>query len=164
MEKFMDIARELREMVAEWEPKLLSLSNEKAVGPRNGQNRTIQQIVGHMVDSVSNNTHRVVHLHYRESPLQFPNYATDGNNDRWIAIQHYQEEDWAVLVQLWKYSHLHYAHVISHMDASKLQQVWLAGGGREITLEAMVIDFPCHFRLHVGEIEALMQSESAYNE
>ena len=42
---------------------------------------------------------RIVHLQYRESPLRFPNYASDGNKDRWIAIQNYQEEDWNLLVQ-----------------------------------------------------------------
>ena len=84
--------------------KLFRFPKEVITQRRNTQNRTIKQIVGHMVDSASNNTHRVVHLQYRESPLEFPNYATYGNNDRWIAIQNYQDENWENLVQLWKYS------------------------------------------------------------
>jgi hypothetical protein len=31
---------------------------------RNSQNRTVKQIVGHLVDSASNNTHRIIHLQY----------------------------------------------------------------------------------------------------
>ncbi len=73
-----------------------------------------------MVDSASNNTHRIVHLQYQESPLQFPNYATNGNNDRWIAIQDYQNENWGELIHLWKCTNLHIAHVIKNVDPSKL--------------------------------------------
>jgi hypothetical protein len=96
-------------------------------GRRNRQNRTIKQIVGHMVDSASNNTHRVVHLQYQPSPLIFPCYASHGNNERWIAIQNYQAEDWHDLVRLWKHSNLHFAHVIAHMNPEKLENVWISG-------------------------------------
>jgi len=53
------------------------------------QYRNIKQILGHKIDSASNNTHRIVYLQYRESPCDYPNYATKGNNDKWIAIQDY---------------------------------------------------------------------------
>ena len=80
-------------LIKEWECKLKELPNDVITQRRNNQNRTIKQIVGHMIDSASNNKHRIVHLHYQNSPLVFPNYATYGNNDRWIAIQRYQEEE-----------------------------------------------------------------------
>ena len=51
-------------------------------GRRNSQDRTIKQILGHLVDSASNNMHRIVHFQYHDSPLHFPNYATNGNKDR----------------------------------------------------------------------------------
>jgi uncharacterized damage-inducible protein DinB len=72
-----------------WESKLSKLPEDTILNKRNNQNRTIKQILGHMVDSASNNTHRIVHLQYQESPFSFPNYASNGNNDRWIAIQNY---------------------------------------------------------------------------
>lgn len=86
----------------DWESKLTKLSNEMIMSKRNNQDRTIKQILGHMIDSVSNNTHRIVHLQYQDSPFRFPNYATNGNNDRWIAIQDYQNENWNNLIQHWK--------------------------------------------------------------
>ena len=100
MDKFELISRELLALIEEWEPKLLSLSDDVITKRRNSQNRTIKQIVGHMVDSASNNTHRVIHLQYQESPLIFPDYANLGNNDRWIAIQNYQDENWDNFPQL----------------------------------------------------------------
>ncbi len=109
-------------------------------------------ILGHLIDSASNNIHRVVHLQYRESPVDFPNYATFGNNDRWIAIQNYKEEDWQEMISLWKSLNLHLAHVIRNIDESCLEKEWIAGPGRLITLGKMINDYMPHFRLHIGEI------------
>src|SRR5690606_20754780 len=124
MTEFEKLAKEITRLISEWENKLMSLPEDVITHRRNSQNRTIKQIVGHLIDSASNNTHRTVHLQYRETPLEFPNYATFGNNDRWIAIQNYQEENWASLVQLWKFSFLHFAHVIQQINPEKIDNVW----------------------------------------
>lgn len=156
MSEFESISRELLSLVEEWEPKLLALGKDVITERRNSQNRTIKQIVGHVVDSASNNTHRIVHLQYQQSPLIFPCYASHGNNDRWIAIQNYQEEEWNDLVQLWKYSNIHIAHVIQNMNTEKLENEWISGSNERISLKAMVVDFPRHFKLHLNEINELM--------
>ena len=111
-------------LVKDWEPKLSGQSNDVIINRKNSQNRTIKQIVGHMIDSASNNTHRIVHLQYRESPFRFPNYASNGNNDRWIAIQNYQDEDWNTMINIWKYLNIHIVHVIKNVDVSKLNNQW----------------------------------------
>jgi hypothetical protein len=156
MKEFESISLELRTLALAWEPKLLSLKSDIISNRRNKQGRTIKQIVGHMVDSASNNTHRVIHLQYQNSPLVFPDYANLGNNDRWIAIQNYQNEEWHDLVKLWRYANLHFAHVINNINREKLNNVWLSALNQEITLNAMVIDFPRHFKLHLAEIEELL--------
>jgi hypothetical protein len=153
---FKKISENIEQLVVEWEQKLITLSEEQITLPKNSQNRSIKQILGHMIDSVSNNTHRVVHFQYRESPVDFPNYATFGNNDKWIAIQNYENENWTELVQLWKYLHLHFCHVIQNIKARRLETVWLADKDIKITLKEMVEDFPRHFDLHIFEIEDLI--------
>jgi hypothetical protein len=150
------LTREIFSLIEEWEPKLASLPNETISHKMNSQNRTIKQILGHLVDSTSNNTHRTVHLQYQSSPFTFPNYATFGNNDRWIAIQDYQNEDWSNLIQLWKYSLLHFCHVIQNVKNDKLQSLWIADTDKAITLESMIVDFPRHLKLHLSEINDLI--------
>lgn len=157
MAGFEKLSKEITGLVSEWEGKLISLPEDVITLRRNSQNRTIKQIVGHLVDSASNNTHRAVHLQYRESPLNFPNYATFGNNDRWIAIQNYQDENWDYLVKLWKYSILHFAHIIKQIDPGKLNNEWISGEGKNVSLKEMVEYFLPHFKLHLGEIEELIQ-------
>jgi hypothetical protein len=150
------ITHEIISLIEIWEPKLSALNNSVLESRRNSQNRTIKQILGHLIDSVSNNTHRIIHLQYQKSPFEFPNYATFGNNDKWIAIQDYQNEEWHIMVQLWKYSYLHFCHVIKNADDSKLGNEWISGPGQKTSLQAMIMDFPRHLRLHLSEIDELI--------
>ena len=156
MNLFDDNNRTIQRLVEEWEPKLLLLDDGIISGRRNRQDRNIKQILGHMIDSASNNTHRIIHLQYQASPLIFPDYASNGNNDRWIAIQYYQSEDWNNLVQLWKYTNFHLVHVVDHIDGSKLNNEWISADNERITLETMVLDYLRHFQLHLDEIDELI--------
>lgn len=56
--------------VIETEEKVLtSLSEETIRQKRNRQNRTIKQILGHLIDSASNNHQRMIRLQYSFSFL-----------------------------------------------------------------------------------------------
>lgn len=156
MKEIETVISEIESAVNDWEPILSKLSSDIISMRKNSQNRTIKQILGHIIDSASNNTHRIIHLQYQPLPLMFPNYATFGNNDKWIAIQDYQNEDWNILIQLWKYSLLHVAHVIKNVNPNHLNNDWIAGPGEKVTLQAMILDFPKHLYLHLSEIEDLM--------
>ncbi|MDD4993883.1 MAG: DinB family protein [Paludibacter sp.] len=145
------------ELIEAWEPRLLALAEDVITSRRNKQNRNIKQILGHMVDSASNNTHRFVHLQYQSSPIVFPDYANLGNNDRWIAVQNYESENWVDLVRLWKYANRHIIHVINHVNPDKLDAIWVSALGEEISLNTMILGYLGHFELHLREIEELIQ-------
>jgi hypothetical protein len=155
----LSISQEIISLLDEWVPKLSVLPQETISQRRNGQNRTIKQIIGHLIDSTSNNTHRVVHLQYQPTPFAFPNYATFGNNDRWIAIQDYQNEEWQDMISMLKYSLLHFCHVIKNVDDKKLGNEWISGPDKNITLKTMIIDFPRHLKLHLSEISELINTK-----
>jgi len=159
MNEFKEINQELLSLIKEWELKLLQLPKDLITQKRNSQNRTIKQIVGHMADSASNNIHRIIHLQYQTSPLIFPDYANHGNNDRWIAIQNYQNEIWEDLVQLWKYSNLHIIHVINNVNMDKLDNEWISALNNAVSLKAMIIDYLPHFQLHLSEIDDLINNK-----
>lgn len=156
MNQFEGNNQELLRLIEEWEPALMTLSENIIANRRNGQSRTIKQIVGHMVDSASNNTHRIVHLQYQTSPLIFPDYANLGNNDRWIAIQNYQDENWQDLIYIWKYANRHLVHVIRNLNPDKLDNEWITALNQTVSLKAMIIDYLRHFKLHLREIEELI--------
>jgi len=158
MNEFERNNQELLSLVEEWELKLLSLSEEVLTKKENSQHRTIKQIVGHMIDSATNNIHRIVHLQYQHSPLVFPDYANLGNNDRWIAIQDYKSENWNDLVQLWKYLNIHIVHVINHVNPDKLTNEWITALNVKVSLKSMIQNYTGHIRLHLNEIEELISN------
>jgi hypothetical protein len=157
MNPFENSCQKTLQLIEVWEPRLLAIPEETFSNRINSQNRSIKQILGHMVDSASNNTHRVIHLQYRENPMTFPNYATNGNNDRWIAIQDYQHEDWHNLIQLWKYANRHFVHVVQNVDQTKLENQWISGEGELISLRENIEGYLPHLELHLREIEELIK-------
>jgi uncharacterized damage-inducible protein DinB len=50
MPETSSIVKEILSLTEEWEPKLASLSEEIITQRRNSQNRTIKQILGHLID------------------------------------------------------------------------------------------------------------------
>ena len=156
MELLDNISSDILKQVIVLEEILKSGDKEIIATKTNSQNRTVKQIVGHLVDSASNNTHRIIHLQYQPSPLIFPDYANLGVNDKWIAIQDYYNYDMDDLINLMKYTNIHIANVIKKIDTTKLQNVWISALKEEYTLEEMIIDYPRHFKLHLDEIKELL--------
>lgn len=144
---------EILEVINEWEEKLLALSEDVITERRNHQNRTVKQLLGHLVDSASNNHQRMVRLQYNDN-LAFPDYTQD--NDRWIAIQDYQHADWENLIQLWKFFNLHIIHLIKSVDTSQLNNYWTDFEGVKVTLGDMIKGYPSHLNLHINDIKELI--------
>ena len=143
--------------VIETEERLLNdLSVEVITQRINRQNRTIKQILGHLIDSASNNHQRMVRLQYSKDLLFFPDYRQD--NDLWIALQDYQNTDWANLIQLWKFFNLHIIQVIKSVDQTKLDSYWCDFEGTKVTLKEMIEGYLDHLHLHMKEIHELAES------
>ena len=151
---FEDVRKEIESKVEEWSVCLVELSNEVITERRNNQNRTVRQILGHLIDSAVNNHHRIVRLQYTDS-LDFPDYRQD--NDRWIAIQNYQSEDFAKLVAFWKSYNFHMVHIIGNIDNDCLNHTWHDFEGTKETLKTIVEGYLWHLNLHLKEIEDLIE-------
>lgn len=147
-------------------PLLLSLTEEQVSVKRNSQNRTVKMLVGHLIDSASNNHQRMVRLQYAPrcghsmpntemGMLVFPDYTQD--NDLWIALQDYQHEDWHQLVTLLQYYNQHICHVIRSVDQTKLRNYWTDYKGCRVTLDAMIRGYINHLKLHFGQIHELIE-------
>jgi hypothetical protein len=147
-----NISNDILKLLGELESILKHANINDIATKTNTQHRTVKQIVGHLCDSASNNTHRIVHLQYQNSPLIFPDYANLGKNDLWIKLQDYNNYDWEDLQALLKAVTKHVSHVIRNVDSSKLQNEWISALNEHISLEAMIVDYPRHFKLHLDEI------------
>jgi hypothetical protein len=103
---------------------------------------SLKEILGHLVDSASNNHQRFVRLQ-EATRSRFPAY--DGES--WVAIQRYRDADWNGLVELWAAYNRLLLWLVRSIDPSALTHVWEVGG-EEHTLEWVVGDYYRHLRWH----------------
>ena len=153
-DRLINIGLEIRRIAFEWENKLSVYPEEELITRLNRQGRNIKHLVGHLIDTASNNHQRMVRLQYSTN-LQFPDFSFE--NDIWISIQQHHKEDWFEMLQLWKFFNLHIAHIISHTDQSWLKNVWTNGEQDPISLEDVIYNYIAHLRLHIKEISDLME-------
>lgn len=152
-----DIINGIGRIVEAWEPTLMKLPIDKIGEKKNKQSRTVKQILGHLVDSASNNHQRMIRLQYNQH-LTFPDYRQD--NDLWIVLQDYQQTDWTNLVQLWKFYNLHIIQVIKSVDQTKLNNYWTDFEGTNVNLNNMITGYLWHLNLHINEIQELIENTS----
>lgn len=151
--KLWNVGLEIRRIVSEWEEILQGIPEKDLVERVNRQGRNVKHLIGHLIDSASNNHQRMVRLQYSTN-LNFPDFSIE--NDMWISIQQHQRENWFELLQLWKYFNFHIAHVISYTDRSWLKNVWTDGEHEPISLEDLIFNYLAHLRMHVKEISNLL--------
>lgn len=165
MNRFNDIIEEIQNIIHREEPILRALSEDIITSRINHQNRSIKMLIGHLIDSASNNHQRMVRLQYAPrcghsmpntemGMLVFPDYTQD--NDLWLELQDYQQEDWDTLLSLWKYYNLHICQVIRSVNETKLNNYWIDYEGNRVTLQDMIIGYTNHLNLHLGQIHELL--------
>ena len=171
MDTYQDIIRGIEQLMEQEIPVLLSLSEEQVSQARNRQQRTVKMLVGHLIDSASNNHQRLVRLQYAPrcghsmpdtemGMLVFPDYTQD--NDLWLQLQDYQHEDWQTLVQLLQYYNRHICHLIRAIDTTKRANYWLDYEGNRVTLDDMVQGYLAHLQLHFQQIRELTTENKTY--
>jgi hypothetical protein len=108
-----------------------------------------RQVIGHLIDSASNNHQRFVRASLQTS-LDFPAYDQNG----WARVQAPEEADWSLLVGLWANYNRYLAHVIAHLPPAKLEVPIRIGQSEPVTLKFLAEDYLHHMVHHLGQIGA----------
>ena len=106
MSMMEEVLEDFVRTVEEASARMLSMSEAEASASRGEGKWSAKEVVGHLVDSASNNHQRFVRAQFRED-LVFPGYE----QEEWVRAQGYADEPWPLLVNLWKFYNLHLAHV-----------------------------------------------------
>ena len=108
-----------------------------------------KQVIGHLIDSASNNHQRFVRASLQGS-LEFPGYDQDGC----VRVETVQDAPWPLLIATWKNYNLYLAHVIAHLPASQLDAPCRIGASEPVTLKFLAEDYLRHLLHHLGQIGA----------
>jgi hypothetical protein len=153
-----DYVEELRRTVDDAAARLLKLSDAEAKRrPRPGK-WSPAEIIGHLIDSASNNHQRFVRAQF-QNDLVFPGY----DQDAWVASQSYRDAQWDELVTLWKFFNIHIARIMENTPDSVRNSArtkhnldklaWQPVSASEpATLDYFMRDYVEHLKHHLGQI------------
>lgn len=158
----MDLAEELRRTVEAAHARLRAVPGD--VAARSGKDGAWSpvQVIGHLVDSASNNHQRFVRARFRPD-LRFEGY----DQDAWVSAQGYAAAPWQGLLDLWRAFNLHLARVIETTPDEALRVpradhnldaiAWRTlPTDRPATLEYFMRDYLGHLQHHLRQIDAAL--------
>lgn len=132
--------------------KQLLVTDAEITNVKPGEDKwSLREIIGHLVDSASNNHQRFVRLQF-DDLLGFPAYE----GEKWVDVQKYNEVEWDVLVELWYNYNLLLLNIIENIDPAAYTNVWVKGEDA-IPLELLIIDYYKHLELHTGHFNGRME-------
>ena len=154
------IADDLRRAVHEAVPVLLAIDDAaSARSPASGK-WCPREIVGHLVDSASNNHQRFVRARFQDD-LVFFGYEQDD----WVSAQRYREAPWRELVELWRLFNLHLARVFESTPPELARRpsehsfdriaFKTVPASEPSTLEYFAADYVDHLRHHLRALGAV---------
>ena len=142
-----ELSEKLISVIEAAEPRLRQISEPESEKPVLSGGWSRKQVIGHLIDSASNNHQRFVRA-AQESSLDFPGYDQEGN----IRVQAPQEADWLLLVSLWAAYNRYLAHIIARLPASKLETPCRIGSRAPVTLRFIATDYLTHLVHHLSQI------------
>jgi DNA-directed RNA polymerase delta subunit len=104
---------------------------------------SLREILGHLIDSASNNHQRFVRLQFSDL-MDFPAYEAE----QWIRVQNYNSMNWELLVSLWYNYNCMLINLIEGIESDKLQNVWIKNE-EAIPLEEIINHYYKHLEMHI---------------
>lgn len=155
----------LRHALANAIPKLEAISDADAAVPRGPGKWSRKEIVGHLIDSASNNHERFVRAQFTDE-LVCPTY----DQDAWVRAQRYAEASWSELVSFWALFNLHLARVMAATPEVIRQEPRMRHNLDQVafrtfspsepaTLELFMHDYVMHLEHHLKQILESLSTE-----
>jgi len=134
-----DLSEKLLRVIALAEPRLRQIEAGESARPILPGGWSRRQVLGHLIDSASNNHQRFVRAALEPS-LEFPRYDQEGC----VRVQAPQQADWLLLISLWANYNRYLAHIIAQLPASKMETVCRIGDGKPVPLQFVISDYIAH--------------------
>ena len=106
-----------------------------------------KEILGHLMDSASNNHQRFVRAAL-QGQLTFPGY----DQEKLVEIQRYQDLDWEFLIEMWTAYNKFLVHVLRNLPATAHQIVCHIAEFKPATLAWIAEDYVAHMKHHLNQI------------
>ncbi len=127
--------------------RLAAMKEQDVSAPLSAGKWSRKEILGHLIDSASNNHQRFVRAQLA-AELAFPPYV----QNEWAEVQNYADESWRLLVDLWSAYNLHLAHVIANIPPEKFKIPCRIGDKDPMALDELIADYVRHMEHHLKQL------------
>ncbi len=142
-----EIATELQNIIELYSPLLLQVSEEQSKIPVAEGKWSRKQILGHLIDSATNNHHRFIRAQLRNH-IELPGYT---QND-WIRLNAYEKKSWSDVVPFWKVYNEHLVLILSQIPDEVLHNTISLDGKPAMTLQFVAEDYVRHLKHHLEQM------------
>ena len=142
-----ELAEHFRTELGVLRETLLGLDPALADAPWRAGGWTRRQIVGHLLDSATNNRQRFVRA-ATEGRYAGPLYGQDA----WVAAHGYAEQSWETLLRWWQIEHEILAAVVDRIPEERLGAECVVGDDAPVTLGFLIEDYLRHQHWHFGQM------------
>jgi len=148
--KHIILANELVGIVETASAKLRLLQETEVTLKPNPAKWSKKEILGHLMDSASNNHQRFIRAQMPGDVAEFvfPGYE----QDEWVRHQDYNSKPWIELVDLWRLYNRHVAHVMRFIPEEKLETICRIGSGSPVSLGFIAEDYLSHMKHHLAQL------------
>ena len=140
-------ADEIRKLVEAAFKFLKGVTSEEAALRPSPDKWSKKELIGHLIDSASNNHQRFVRAAQNQA-ADTPGYS----QAEWVVAQGYADAPWDELLNFWGYYNLHLARVVERLPESAMQNSVGIGQDDPETLEFVIADYVAHLRHHMSQL------------
>lgn len=105
-----------------------------------------KEILGHLIDSATNNHQRFVRAQFEELPIIFY------DQDNWVKCGYHQTADRDQLIDFWQLYNKQLVHILKQIPEERLQRICVMQDKTEVTLEFLIDDYVRHLLHHLNQI------------
>jgi hypothetical protein len=152
--------------IAEYENKInnfygIMMENKDFMDKKISEEKwTLKEMLGHLIDSASNNHQRIIRLQI-DKKINFPAYEAE----EWKNITKIKEFNSIELINLWKEYNYYILHLIKNVSEDNMNNIWEING-KEMTLKFIIEDYfgrhmDWHIELYKNRIKEIESSQTS---
>jgi hypothetical protein len=144
---FSQSSTHLSGVLREAEPLLRKITDAEANVPRSPEKWSRKEIVGHLLDSASNNHQRFVRAAL-QGELTFPGYSQEAL----VKLERFRDLPWTELLDFWLAYNRFLAHLMASLPPASEGVQCKIGNDAPVTLGWIVSDYVEHLKHHLNQV------------
>lgn len=130
--------------------RLRNITEDNAAEPLHRGGWSPKQVLGHLIDSASNNHQRFVRAAL-QGELDWPSYDQEGC----VRVEAFQDAPWPMLIEIWSAMNRLLVHILAHLPDHAATFRCRIGGEADLSLSQLAASYVDHMRHHLTQLGAV---------